>query len=165
MAALMERMKSIQSVGRNLDDIGAGIIRYGLVVILVWIGALKFVAYEAEGIQGLVASSPLMAWGYNLMSIQGYARLIGISEIIFGVLIAIRPFAPRLSALGSLGASLMFVITLSFMLTTPGVWQEGYGFPALSLIGSFLVKDFLLLGAAIWTAGEALQAASREQPG
>jgi uncharacterized membrane protein YkgB len=56
----------------------------------------------------------------------------------------------------------MFIITLSFILTTPGVWQEGYGFPALSIIGSFLAKDLVLLGAAIWTAGEALQAASRK---
>jgi uncharacterized membrane protein YkgB len=56
----------------------------------------------------------------------------------------------------------MFLITLSFILTTPGVWQEGYGFPALSGAGQFLIKDLLLLGAAIWTAGEALQAAHRE---
>jgi uncharacterized membrane protein YkgB len=162
MATLMERMKSTQSTGRTLENVGANILRYGLVIILVWIGALKFVAYEAEGIQGLVANSPLLAWGYNLLSTYGYARLIGVSEIIFGVLIAVRPFAPKASALGSLGASLMFVVTLSFMLTTPGVWQEGYGFPALSLVGSFLVKDLLLLGAAIWTAGEALQAAHSE---
>jgi uncharacterized membrane protein YkgB len=53
----------------------------------------------------------------------------------------------------------MFGLTLSFLLTTPGVWQEGNGFPALSLVGSFLIKDLILLGAALWAAGEALQAA------
>ena len=162
MATFMEHMKSTESAGRTLEDIGASILRYGLVIILVWIGALKFTTYEAEAIQGLVANSPLLAWGYNLMSSQGYARLIGVSEIIFGVLMALRPFTPQVSAIGSLGASLMFVITLSFMLTTPGVWQEGYGFPALGGAGQFLVKDLLLLGAAIWTAGEALQAARSE---
>jgi uncharacterized membrane protein YkgB len=162
MATIMEQMTSTQSTRRTLEDIGATILRYGLVIVLVWIGALKFAAYEAESIQGLVANSPLLAWGYNLMSTYGYARLIGVSEIIFGVLIAVRPFAPKLSVLGSLGASLTFVITLSFILTTPGVWQEGYGFPALSLVGSFLVKDLILLGAALWTAGEALQAARRQ---
>jgi len=159
METMMEQMTSIQSTERTLEDIGARLLRYGLVVILIWIGALKFAAYEAESIQGLVANSPLLAWGYNLMSTYGFAKLIGVSEILFGLLIAVRPFAPKLSALGSLGASLMFGITLSFLLTTPGVWQEGYGFPALSLVGSFLVKDLILLGAALWTAGEALQAA------
>jgi reactive chlorine resistance protein C len=162
MATFLGRMKNIQSTGRTLENIGANILRYGLVIILVWIGALKFAAYEAEGVQGLIANSPLMAWGYNLMSTQGYARLIGVSEIIFAVLMAVRPFAPKTSAIGSLGASFMFVITLSFMLTTPGVWQEGYGFPFLSGGGGFLVKDLVLLGAAVWTAGEALQATGRE---
>jgi uncharacterized membrane protein YkgB len=40
----------------------------------------------------------------------------------------------------------MFLTTLSFMLSTPRVWQPGYGFPFLSGAGQFLVKDLLLLG-------------------
>jgi uncharacterized membrane protein YkgB len=36
-----------------------------LVLVLGWIGAMKFTAYEATGIQGLVASSPLMSWLYK----------------------------------------------------------------------------------------------------
>jgi uncharacterized membrane protein YkgB len=52
--------------GATLEGIGEKIIRHGLVVILLWIGALKFTAYEAENIQGLVANSPLMSWGYSL---------------------------------------------------------------------------------------------------
>jgi len=48
----------------------------------------------------------------------------------------------------------MFLITLSFLLTTPGVWQPGYGVPVLfPSPGQCLAKDLLLLGAAIWTAG------------
>jgi len=55
----------------------------------------------------------------------------------------------------------MFLITLTFVLTTPGVWQPGYGFPFPSpMPGQFLLKDLMLLGAAIWTAGEALRAAN-----
>jgi len=53
----------------------------------------------------------------------------------------------------------MFLLTLTFVLTTPGVWQPGYGFPFLSMTGAFLAKDIMLLGAAVWTAGEALRAA------
>ncbi|MDQ3486625.1 MAG: DUF417 family protein, partial [Acidobacteriota bacterium] len=88
------------------------------------------------------------------------ASLIGITEIVLGLLIATRPFAPRVSAMGSLGAVGVFLITLTFVLTTPGVWQPGYGFPYPSpMPGQFLLKDVLLLGAAIWTAGEAMHAA------
>ncbi|MDQ2747707.1 MAG: DUF417 family protein, partial [Acidobacteriota bacterium] len=57
------------------------------------------------------------------------------------------------------GAIVMFLTTLSFLLTTPGVWQPGYGFPFASPSpGQFLAKDLLLLGAAVWTAGESLRA-------
>ncbi len=145
--------------GRTLEGVGAGILRYGLVIILLWIGALKFTAYEADGIQPFVANSPLMSWGYSVMGVRGFARLIGTTEIVLGVLIAIRPFAPKVSGLGSIGAIAMFLTTLSFELTTPGVWQPGYGFPFPSpMPGQFLAKDLVLLGAAVWSAGEALRA-------
>jgi reactive chlorine resistance protein C len=162
MAARMENMEraNVNGWGYTLENIGAYVIRYGLVIVLLWVGALKFTAYEAEGIQGLVANSPLMSWMLGIMSVQAVAMLIGIVEIILGLLIAARPFAPQISAIGSLGAIVMFLITLSFALTTPGVWQPGYGFPFPSpMPGQFLAKDLLFLGAAIWTAGEALRAA------
>ncbi|MDQ3013400.1 MAG: DUF417 family protein [Acidobacteriota bacterium] len=151
------------STGLTLERVGEKIIRYGLVAVLLWVGALKFTAYEAEGIQGLVANSPFMSWGYKLMTVRGFAALIGVTEIAFGLLIATRAFAPKLSAIGSIGAIGMFLITLTFVLTTPGVWQPGYGFPFPSpMPGQFLLKDLMFLGAAIWTAGEALRAAQRQ---
>ncbi len=59
----------------------------------------------------------------------------------------------------------MFLTTLTFMFTTPGVWQKDYGFPALSASpGQFLIKDVVLLAAAIWTAGDALRAAVQSFP-
>ena len=158
MATTMERMET-NDLGRTLESVGEKIIRYGLVVILLWVGALKFAAYEAESIQGLVANSPLMSWMYSVMSVQGASILIGVIEIVLGLLIATRPFAPLLSAIGSFGVIIMSLITLTFIFTTPGVWQPGYGFPFLSMTGAFLAKDLLMLGAAIWTAGEALRAA------
>ena len=135
--------------GLTLETIGVIVIRYGLVAVLLWVGALKFTAYEAEGIQGLVANSPLLSWAYSVFSVRSFAALLGVIEIALGVLIATRPFAPKLSAIGSIGAILMFLITLTFVLTTPGVWQPGYGFPFPSpMPGQFLLKDLLLLGAA-----------------
>ncbi len=162
MATATGRMETTGDLGFTLESIGAKVIRYGLVIILLWVGALKFTAYEAEGIQGLIANSPLMSWMLSVMSLRGAAMLIGVTEIILGLLIATRPFAPFVSAIGSIGAIIMFLITLTFVFTTPGVWQPGYGFPFPSpMPGQFLAKDLMLLGAAIWTAGEALRAARR----
>ncbi len=152
-------------LARTLEGAGEKIIRYGLVAILLWVGALKFTAYEAEAIQGLVANSPLLSWGYSVMSVRSFAALIGVIEIGSGLLIATRPVAPKLSAIGSFGVIIMALITLTFVFTTPGVWQPGYGFPFPSpMPGQFLAKDILLLGAAVWTAGEALREAGTEAP-
>jgi uncharacterized membrane protein YkgB len=53
----------------------------------------------------------------------------------------------------------MMLGTLSFLATTPEAWQEGQGVPQLSMLGEALLKDGVLLGAAILTAAESLQAA------
>ena len=42
----------------RLKSIGLNTARYGLVIVLLWIGGMKFTAYEAEGIRPLVANSP-----------------------------------------------------------------------------------------------------------
>ncbi len=147
-------------LGFTLENIGTNVLRYGLVIILLWVGALKFTAYEAEGVQGFVANSPLMSWMLSIMSIHAISSLLGVVEIVLGIMIATRSFAPQISAIGSIGAIIIFLTTLSFTLTTPGVWQPGYGFPFPSpMPGQFLAKDIVLLGAAVWTAGEALIAA------
>lgn len=131
--------------------------RYGLVVVLLWIGGMKFTAYEANAISGFVANSPLMSWAYSLFSVQAFSAVLGITEILIALLIAARPVSARAAALGSALAVGMFLTTLSFLLTTPGVWESTVGgFPALSVVpGQFLVKDFVLLGVALWSFGEA----------
>ncbi len=143
----------------SLERIGAGLIRYALVAVLLWVGMLKFTAYEAEAIKPLVENSPILSWVYNVMSVQTFSMVLGTTEILLGILIAARPFSPKASALGSFGAIIMFLITLTFLLSTPGVWQPEYGFPCLSpMPGQFIAKDVLFLSAAVWTAGEALNA-------
>jgi uncharacterized membrane protein YkgB len=143
-------------MSNRLPFIGMHVTRYGLVLVLLWIGGMKFTAYEAEGIRPLVANSPLMGWVYNLMSVTAFSSLLGVVEIAIGVLIALRPVWPAGSALGSGLAVGMFLTTLSFLVTTPG-WEPSLGgFPAVSAMpGQFVLKDIVLLGAALWTAGEA----------
>jgi uncharacterized membrane protein YkgB len=143
----------------RLKSIGLHVSRYGLVVVLLWIGGMKFTAYEAGGIEPLVRNSPLMNWVYKLASVRGFSAFLGFVEIAIGVLIALRPVWPLGSAVGSGLAAGMFLTTLSFLVTTPG-WEPSLGgFPALSAMpGQFLLKDLVLLGVALLTAGEALGA-------
>ena len=161
-----------ESVGKPLPDRQAGAVpstwaeraeavgrhsaRYGLVLVLLWIGGMKFTAYEAAGISGLVANSPLMSWAYSLFSVQGFSAVLGATEIGIALLIASRPLSARAALVGSSAAVGMFLTTLSFLLTTPGVWEASAGgFPALSVVpGQFLAKDFVLFGASVWLCGQ-----------
>jgi reactive chlorine resistance protein C len=79
--------------------------------------------------------------------------------VMIAALIAARPFSPEASALGSILSIGMFLSTLSFLLSTPDLWHfaEWYPLPVTHDAGWFLMKDVFLLGAAIWTAGEALR--------
>ncbi len=88
------------------------------------------------------------------------ARGLGTLEIVAALLIVTRPVSARLSAIGSALAIVLFCGTLSFLFTTPGVVSRFAGpMPVLSALpGQFLLKDVVLLGVAVWTLGEALQA-------
>jgi reactive chlorine resistance protein C len=137
---------------------GRLLVRYGLVVVIAWIGALKYTTYEAVAIQPLVAHSPLLSWVYDIFSVRSFAAVLGTVEISAALLIALRPLAPRVSVLGSAMAVLLFLGTVSFVFTTPGVTAAG-GFPVLSVLpGQFLLKDLVLAGASLWTLGDALGA-------
>src|SRR6185369_11009163 len=145
------------SVEQNpIERLGAFFIRYGLVLVLGWIGAMKFTAYEAAGIKALVETSPFMSWMYKVFSVQATSNIIGVAEITAALLIAIRPISARLSAIGSVLAVCTFLATLTFLFSLPG-WEKSLGgFPALSGSGGFLLKDVVLLGASLWTLGESL---------
>ncbi|MGW5695400.1 DUF417 family protein [Streptomyces asiaticus] len=145
------------AIGQGLQSTGFSTIRYGLALNLLSIGRLKFENYEVENIRPLVTASPVFSRLLTELGEQKLARVIGVTEMVTGSLIAARPFAPRASALGSLAAAGIFATTLSFLATTPEAWQERRGEPKLSLAGQFLVKDIVLLGASLLTAAEALR--------
>src|SRR5262245_1829134 len=63
-------------LGDGLRAVGTHATRYGLVVVLLWIGGMKFTAYEAEGIKPLVANSPLMGWAYGFLSMGAFSALL-----------------------------------------------------------------------------------------
>ena len=152
-----------RAMSSQAEAVGRELTRYGLVVVVAWIGLMKFTAYEAEGIRPFVANSPLMSWVYGLMSARGFSAVLGVVEVAMALLIALRPLSPRASALGSALAVGMFLGTLSFLLTTPGVWEPSLGgFPALSAVpGQFLIKDLALLGISLWLLGESWQASEQ----
>jgi reactive chlorine resistance protein C len=145
-----------------LDGLAGHFARYGLVVVIGWIGLMKFTSFEAYGIEPLVANSPLMSWLYGILSVTVFSALLGVVEVAAAVLLAVKPWAPRLSAIGSIIAIGLFVATITFLFTTPGVFEASQGgFPMLSTSGQFLIKDVALLGISLWTLTDALRSAGK----
>lgn len=149
--------QNTRSLDVTISRIGDQALRYSVIVVLAWIGAMKFSAYEAGAIEGLVASSPLTSWLYSVFSLQGAANLIGTVEIATAAAILLAPFHRHIAIVGSLAAIATFAVTSSFLLTAP-VWEASLGgFPALNVVpGQFLLKDIVLLAAAISLLGKAL---------
>jgi reactive chlorine resistance protein C len=153
---------SSKEASARIRAVGFVLLRYGLVLVIAWIAAMKATEYEAKGIQPLIAHSPLLSWGYQVWTVRHFTMIIGATELIIAALIAMRHWSAKASAIGSAGAVLMFLTTLSFLFSTPG-WEPSLGgFPALSGdVGEFLIKDIVLLGAALWSLSEALAAVDR----
>ncbi|CAN5121372.1 DUF417 family protein [soil metagenome] len=159
MPATLARPRTDEGSAHPLQHAGGLLLRYGLVSILLWVGLLKFTAYEAEAIQPLVENSPLLSWLYDLFSVRTFSVMLGSFEIALALMIAAKPFSWRISAVGSFGAIALFLVTLTFVFTTPDAFQSGYGIPFLSpMPGQFVAKDVGLLAISVWTAGEALSA-------
>lgn len=160
--AAVPRMRTVSSPGAAVvARLGARIAQYGVASILLAIGMLKFTAAEAHGIVPLVTTSPFLRWMYAVWSIEGASRVIGIVEIIAALGIASRAVSVRAAIVGSTLAVATFIVTLSFFLTAPGVWDAALGFPFLGGTGQFIVKDIVLLGASMWALGESLGSARR----
>src|SRR6516162_1965427 len=176
-------IRSFYVTAARLDRFGFAVLRLGLVVVLCWIGGLKAANYEAEGIVPFVANSPLMSFfyhhpapeyrernpagGLNIANHEWnetngtYAFSYGLGCVIvgLGLLIALHPLRPQVAAVGSFLVVLMALTTLSFLVTTPEAWVSGpgntvHGFPFLALPGLLVVKDCIMLGAAILTMAD-----------
>ncbi|MFC4812060.1 YkgB family protein [Paenibacillus sp. GCM10023250] len=152
--------KSNRAFGQHFESIGIKCLFIALAIVYIWIGGMKFTAYEANGISPLVSNSPFMGWLYDAMSIRTFSSLLGVLEILVGLLLLGRFVSARLSAVGAALSCILFVTTISFMFSTPGVIEPSLGFPALSAFpGQFLAKDIVLLAASVFTLGESLKTA------
>ena len=178
-------MNKVFYYAAGLQNSGVHIARWGIVIVLLWIGGLKAFRYEAVGIVPFVANSPTMNFFYKYeapeykkhMNKEGeykpdniswheanntyiFSYGLGAFIILIGVLIALYPIWPAASAIGSFLAFIMSLVTLSFLVTTPETWvpplgDAEHGFPYLSAAGRLVIKDVIMLGASIVTMAQA----------
>jgi reactive chlorine resistance protein C len=126
------------------------VMSIGMVVMLLWAGSYKLTAPGAEGIVPLVSNSPLISWHFKLFGPYIGSDIIGITEIIAAVLIITGYFRPKAGVVGGLIATLMFFITSTMVITTPGSTISVHGIRYMSFLGLFLFKDVISLGVSFY---------------
>jgi len=130
-----------------------------LAIIYAWFGGMKFTNYEAQGLVPLVSNSPILSWFYSILSVRQFGDFLGVLELSIGGLILAGLWQPKAGILGGIMSSGLFLTTLSFMASTPGVFEPtAGGFPAISVMpGQFLLKDIGLLAISAWIAVDSLR--------
>jgi uncharacterized membrane protein YkgB len=125
----------------------------GMIVMLLWAGSYKMTAPGAEGIVPLVSNSPLIWWHFKLFGPYVGSDIIGLTEITAAILIIAGYFRPKAGILGGLVTTLMFFITSTMVITTPGAIIAVPGIRYMrymSLVGLFLFKDVISLGVSLY---------------
>jgi uncharacterized membrane protein YkgB len=188
-------VQKLFELAARMDKVGVTVTRVGLIVVLLWIGGLKAFPYEAAGIVPFVANSPTMnffyADGANYKSHKNpegalvpenrawheangtyvFAYGLGAVIVLYGLLLCLHPWLPQVATVGSFLVFIMSLVTLSFLITTPECWVPAlgdaqHGFPYLSGAGRLVVKDAIMMGAALVTMADSAKAYLRtaQQP-
>lgn len=109
-----------------------------VLLVLLWIGGMKFTLLEAKGIEDLVQSSPLMSWMYALWDLQNTSNIIGVYDLIAVALLVAAIFNGRLVIPAIMMSGAVFLVTQSFLVT----WESALSTTTLlSTGGHFLIKD------------------------
>jgi uncharacterized membrane protein YkgB len=126
------------------------ILACGMAVMLYWGGTFKMTHAGAQTITPLVTNSPLMSWQFKIFGPDLGATIIGSAEVTAATLILLGFFKPILGMIGSCITILMFFLTSSMLLSTPGLLLHVNGFYFLDDLGLFLFKDIISFGASFY---------------
>jgi uncharacterized membrane protein YkgB len=152
-----------RSSGATVKLAGRMIALTGVILPLLLIGILKFTAVEIEGLKPLVGGTPWLAWLYRLLGVPGASYFLGAVEITTALLFAISPWSTRAAVAGGTLGALTFLLTTSILFAVP-IWEAASGgFPWLNDTGTFLIKDFALLGISLTVLGDGFDRVIAEQ--
>ncbi|MDK9778425.1 MULTISPECIES: DUF417 family protein [unclassified Vibrio] len=127
-------------------NIGYSLGVLGVALVLAWIGIYKFTPTEADLIKPLVENHPAMRWLYSVISVQAVSNLIGAVEIIVAIGLVVGLKNRKVGFFSGVFATVIFLSTLSFLITTPNTWKVSDG---ILITNFFLVKDILFLSISI----------------
>jgi uncharacterized membrane protein YkgB len=139
------------------------LIRAAMVFTFFAFSIQKWNQYTIEMLVPLISHSPIVFWLLPAFGVRGAGYFLGTTEMIFGALIFLGFWSPRLGILGALGSIVTFIGTASIIPFLPDAWaQEAGGFPIMTLPLGFLMKDVLFLAASFYLLKQDLRRAADE---
>jgi len=139
------------------------LIRAAMVFTFFAFSIQKWTQYTAEMLVPLISHSPVVFWLLPAFGVRGAGYFLGTTETIFGSLIFLGYWIPRLGVLGALGSIVTFIGTTTIIPFLPDGWaREAGGFPIMTLPLGFLMKDVLFLAASFYLLKHDLTRAARE---
>ncbi len=143
-------------IKKTLLSLSQVLFRYGLGIILIWIGIMKFRNSEAFHIDEAISQTIIFKWALKYITVYTFSIIIAWVQIIAGILIMLKHWWPKISVWGGIMAIVIFLGGILVFFTSGIVWENGYGFPEISRAGHNFLKDFILFGAAAWCISDTL---------
>lgn len=139
--ATIDRLKSVdQTIADTMDRFGVPVLRIALGIVFVWFGALK--------VFGVSPAADLVAATVYVVPPDLFVPVLGIWEVLIGICLLYRP----LIRLGIL--LLFFQLPGTFLPLVLLPEATFVAFPyALTVEGQYIVKNLVIIGAALVVGG------------
>ncbi|WP_312900009.1 reactive chlorine resistance membrane protein RclC [Chryseobacterium taichungense] len=176
-------MKNLLQILAGSQKAFINALRISVFIVMAWIGGLKAIQYEADGIVPFVANSPLMSFFYHHPDeykahknkegevipanikwntengTYSFAYALGTAIMAIGLLTLLGIWFPKIGLAGGLLTFGMSLVTLSFLITTPEAYvpdigSSAHGFPYLSSAGRLVIKDIIMLAGGLVIASD-----------
>jgi uncharacterized membrane protein YkgB len=160
MSSLIARLSRLSLFSEDYDY---HLIRAAMVIIFFFFGYQKWFEYEARVLVPFISHGPLISWLYPAFGVRGASYFLGFAEWAFGALLFLGFWNKMLGILGALGSCATFIGTVTIIPFVPDGWAASAGgFPAMTGIVPFLMKDVVLLAVSFYLLKQDVIRASLE---
>ena len=144
-------VKIAERAGLLGADVDYKLVRASMVIVFFFFGYQKWFGYEAQILIPYISNGPLISWMYPVFGIRGASWFLGVAEWSFGALLLAGFWNRPLGAIGALGSTITYVMTVTIIPFMPDGWAvSAGGFPAMVGNVPFLMKDVVLLAASLY---------------
>jgi uncharacterized membrane protein YkgB len=148
-------------------DLDYHLIRASMVLIFLLFGYQKWFDYEAQGLKPFFENGPLISWMVPVLGLRGATYFLGVSEWVTAALLIWGFWNKKAGIVAALISIATFITTVTIIPFIP--YRDGWdasagGFPAMTGIVPFLMKDVVLLAVSFYLLKQDVVRASISVP-